>query len=96
MKDVYELIQEEHLTEDLKLIAAITGMDTLRNMLRHLKGLHIYIPKLTRLDSFVVEFINNNSDKPIKAIAYELGVSEQYLRNMQKNIRINKYKDRAF
>jgi hypothetical protein len=41
-----------------------------------------YIPKLCRLDSFVTRYIRENKDKPVKVLAKDLFVSEQYLKKI--------------
>ncbi len=80
MNDVYEIIQEAELTPDLQIMADLCGIDIVRTLLRTLPGMSFYIPKITRLDSFVRRFISINRDKSRKQIAKELNVSENYLK----------------
>ena len=44
--DVYDLITEDDMTEDLKMLTGICGMDTMKEILRNFGGLNFYIPKL--------------------------------------------------
>lgn len=84
MKDIYENIQLEDLTDDLKLIANVVGIDVMRNLLRNLQGAYLYIPKISRLDKFVIRYLSQNQGKSLKQIAVELGVSTQYLWKLRR------------
>lgn len=83
-------IEETELTDDLKVIADVIGMDMVRIMLENFQGLSFYIPRLTRLDKFVERYILQNSERPLKMIAKELNVSEQFLRDLEKRKRAEK------
>lgn len=84
MNNVFEEIEYEELTEDLKLIADVCGIESVRNMLKELSGTYFYVPKISRLDDFVIKYIKRNNDKSKKEIARSLNVSEQYLRTLIK------------
>ncbi len=90
MKDIYEKIEIGDLTEDLELIANAVGIDVLRNLLRNLQGAYLYIPKISRLEKFVVRYLNQNQNKTMKQIAVELGVSTQYLWKLRREGKIAK------
>lgn len=83
--DVYDQIKKDELTEDLQLIANICGLDPVRSLLRHYSGMSFYVSRLSRLDNFVKNYLNKNSEKSIKTMAKELGVTEVFLKKMQKN-----------
>ncbi len=89
MKDIYEKIEIQDLTDDLELIASVVGIDVLRNLLRNLQGAYIYIPKISRLEKFVVRYLNQNNHKSLKQIAVELGVSTQYLWKLKREGKAN-------
>lgn len=80
MADVFEFIDESELTPDLQIMADLCGMDLVRKLLKSLPGMSFYIPRISRLDSFVKKFISMNRDKSRKQIAKELNVSENYLK----------------
>jgi hypothetical protein len=80
MQDIFDLIREDELTDDLLLISRSCGVDVVRKLLKYMSGLAFYIPKMSRMDKFVNRYFRENSNKSIKQIANELGVSEQYLR----------------
>jgi hypothetical protein len=80
-KKIYDMIEPQDLTPDMRLIAEVCGIDNARKILRDLGGTSVYIPKITRLHSFVDRYMADNSGKERKDIARELGVSETYLRN---------------
>lgn len=84
MKDIYENIQVDELTDDLKLLAKVVGIDGIRNLLRSLQGAYLYIPKISRLEKFVIRYLNENRNKTIKEVAVELGVSSQYLWKLKR------------
>lgn len=87
MQDIFDRINEDDLTPDLKMISDACGLEAVRNMLRHLSGLSFYIPKITRLEGFVGNYMSAHKDFPLKKIAKDLGVSEQYLKTFSnKNV----------
>ena len=88
MKDIFEKIQEDELTDDLKLIAKVVGIDAIRSLLRNLQGAYLYIPKVSRLEKFVIRYLNENNHKTIKEIAVDLGVSSQYLWKLKREGKI--------
>lgn len=88
MKDIYDNIQIEDLTDDLELIATVVGIDTLRNLMRKLQGAYLYIPKISRLEKFVIRYLQENQDKSLKQVAVELGVSTQYLWKLKRDGKI--------
>lgn len=81
-KDVFTKVEIEDLTDDLKLVANACGIETVRNLLRNCAGISIYVPKLARLDKFIRRYIKENSNKPFKQIASELGVTEQFIKKL--------------
>jgi Mor family transcriptional regulator len=85
--DIYELINEEDFTSDLKLLSSICGVEITRNIIRYLSGINFYIPKITKLDTFVINYLNNNKKKSIKELAQDLKISEQTVRNVKNRIR---------
>jgi hypothetical protein len=87
MNNVFEQLTENDLTPDLQLLADTCGMQTVIKLLENFAGLNFYIPKISRLEPFVERYLKQNSQKSIKVLARELGVSEQYLKNMEKRCR---------
>ncbi len=85
--DIFEQIEFEDLTEDLKMLAEACGLDTVRKMLKFFGGLNFYIPKISRLDKFILKYLSQNKEKSQKQIARELNVSEYFLRVLQKRNR---------
>lgn len=85
--EIFEEIEFEDLTEDLKMLAEACGLETVRKILKHFGGLNFYIPKISRLDKFILKYISKNKDKSQKQIARELNVSEYFLRVLQKRSR---------
>jgi hypothetical protein len=93
MADIFNEIEEEDLTEDLGMIADVCGIETVRDLMRHYPGLSFYVPKLARLDTFVVRYLRTNRRRGFKLLAHDLGVSESYLRRIAKNIILRKKND---
>lgn len=85
--DVFTKLEISDLTDDLKLIANACGIDTVRMLLRYCAGMSIYIPKLARLDKFILRYIRENSDKSFKQIATELGVTEQFVKKLFRQMK---------
>lgn len=84
MKDIFEKIEKSDLTEDLSLIADAMGLEVVRNLMRNLSGLYVYIPRISRLEKFVRRYMEENSEKPFKEIALDLNVSSQYLWKLRR------------
>lgn len=84
MDNIFELLTENDLTPDLKILLDVCGMDTVKIILKKLNGLNLYIPGIAHLDTLVYKYIRKNPDKTTKQLAYELGVSETYLKKLQK------------
>ncbi len=85
---VFENINESHLTDDLMMIYEVCGIETVRILLRYFGGMTFYIPKLSRLDSFILGYIKENREaKSFKIMAQELNVSETFIRSLDKKIR---------
>lgn len=80
--NIYDDIEYEDLTEELKLIADSCGIATVRILLKNLGGLTFYIPKITKLRSYVNRKWNEGNLKNIKEYAKLLQVSETYLRKL--------------
>ncbi|MGA2296023.1 MAG: Mor transcription activator family protein [FCB group bacterium] len=83
--DIFELMTEDDMTPDLKMLCGICGMETMKEILRNFGGLNFYIPKVARLDSLVRKYVKKNRDKENKQIARELNVTVQYLYKILKN-----------
>lgn len=88
MKDVFDCVEAEDLTPDLEMVANVCGIEFVRNLLRNLSGLSFYVPKLSRLESFIGKYMRNNKEKNLKQVAKELLVSEQFLKKLIKDKRI--------
>lgn len=85
--DVYDMITLDEVTPDMRLLADVCGEEAMRLILRHLGGTQFYIPKMSKFDTFVIRYYKLNKDKPLKYVAIQLGVSEQYLRNKISELR---------
>ena len=82
MNDIYDQLQIEDMTPDLKMLAKVIGMEAIRNTLRHFYGMSFYIPKISRFDGFIIRYINQHTDMRYKEIALRIGVSEQFVKNL--------------
>lgn len=92
METHLNLIEYEDLTPDLQLLADVVGMDNTRVILRELAGVYLYIPNISRLERFVLRYLQDNIDKPVKKTANELGVSAQFLWKLKRE-KIKLFKD---
>ena len=84
MSDIFDLINEDELTADLRLVSDICGIETARSLLRHANCINFYIPKVSKLHKFVKRYIKMNPTKSVKLIAADLGVSEYFIREMAR------------
>ncbi len=81
---VLDMMASDDLTEDLKLIESVCGMDTVKKLMTDLSGINFYIPKITSLETLVMRYIKTNSGKSFKQMARELGVSDVYVKSVFK------------
>ena len=82
--DFYKNIEENDLTEDLNLVSKVIGLENVRLLLKHLHGMSVYIPKITRFDKTIKRLLISKPEPNIKSLALELNVSVQYLQNLKK------------
>ena len=93
--DIYDLLNEDDFTPDLKLLSSICGVENTRNIIRCLSGINFYIPKITKLDSFVINYLKNNRQKSVKELAQDLKISEQSVRNVQNRMKDIRRQEKA-
>lgn len=84
MNVLLEDLRYDDLTKDLKLLADVLGMDTVKVLLTELSGLNFYIPHIQSLEDPIRRFIEKNPTLTDKQIAVKLGVSEVYIRKFTK------------
>ena len=84
MDEIYNLLSEEDLTPDLKMIADVCGTESVTKMIKNLSGLSFYIPKLSHFDSLVLKYAKSKPEKTMKQLATELNVSLPYIRKIMK------------
>ena len=84
MNVLFEDLRYQDLTKDLKLLADVLGMDTVKVLLAELSGLNFYIPHIQSLENLIRRFIEKNPTLTDKQIAVKLGVSEVYIRKFTK------------
>jgi hypothetical protein len=76
--EIYDLITDSDLTDDLLMLSEVIGIDNVRKLLRVFGGISFYIPKLKRLDVFVTRYIRSNKSKPFKELARDLSIGNIY------------------
>lgn len=81
--DIFDQINEDDLSNDLRMIAEICGIEAVRKMIRELNGLSFYIPKIASLPAFILRYMLSNPDLSLKMIAKRLQVSEHYIRKLR-------------
>ncbi len=78
--DAFDMLSYDDLTDDLKIVADVIGLEATIKLMKALQGISIYFPQITKLVRFVSQYMKQNPGKSLKVIAYELSVSESYLR----------------
>jgi len=84
MENVFDLLSESDLTPDLKILLNVCGIETVKTILKNLAGLSFYVPGISHLDTLVMKYISKYPEKTYKQIAFDLGVSEPYLKSLKK------------
>ncbi|MDC1068025.1 hypothetical protein OAQ99_02570 [Candidatus Kapabacteria bacterium] len=72
------------LTPDLQIMSDVIGVDNVQRLIEELGGTNFYIPKYSKLDTFVKRYITLNKGLSNKKLCIDLRVSEQYIRNVKK------------
>ena len=87
MENVFDLLSENDLTADLKILYNVCGLETVKIMLKNLSGLNFYVPGISHLDTLVLKYMKKYPEKTFKQLAFELGVSEPYLKGLRKKLK---------
>jgi len=83
MDKIFDFMTKEDLTPDLGMLESVLGMDIIKKLLKEFSGMSFYIPKITRLDSLIMKYIEKNKGKTTKELAKELNVSTPYLKSFE-------------
>lgn len=79
-----DLKPEDMPTSDLKLVAETCGVETAIQLLEHMPGISIYIPKLERTDlvkSYIIKNFNGSTESA-KRLALDLNLSVNHIYNI--------------
>lgn len=85
-KDKYDYIEYDDLNIYLQDIADMVGMVVLREMIRQLQGLQIYIPAFNRIRPAVNRLISENQHLSSHEIAIKFNLSETFIKKIQKEL----------
>ena len=86
MIDIYDMVTEEELSPDLKMVSVAIGLEGTKKLLRNLAGMPLYIPKLTYFQPVIKRYLKEKGTHNIKETAKELRVSLPYLNKLMKEI----------
>lgn len=86
--DLFEFIQKEDLSEDLKMLAEICGMDVVIKLMKNYAGLQFYVPRISSFKNVYKRTIEKES-KAIsnKDLAAKFDVSEEYIRKIRQELK---------
>lgn len=89
--DLYQQLQNEDLSDDLKMLAEICGMDVVITLMKNYAGLQFYIPRISSFKNVYKRALLNES-KLIsnKDLAAKYDVSEEYIRKIRNEIKSEK------
>jgi hypothetical protein len=91
MENIFDQIVEEDLTPDLRMIADVCGIEIVKKLLIHFSGINFYIPKISRLEGFILKYLSKHENLSHNEIAKELNVSGQFIKKLQKKkIKVSK------
>lgn len=79
---IREIDWKKGLTDELRMVLEACGEDAVLNLMRHLSGHRIYVstaPLRAAQREYVRKF---RHAKPARAMAFELGVSESFVRKV--------------
>lgn len=81
-----DVVSIDDLSEDMKMIAELCGMETAKALLQYCSGVQVYIPRLERIPGVMRKLIRERygerplTESEIKALAVEMRLSPSYLR----------------
>jgi len=81
---IKENIRVEDLTDDLKIVADVIGLEKTVDLMFNLSGMVLYIPRYG-YKNVLKRMLQENGSVNIRDIAKELGVSENFIRNLTKD-----------
>lgn len=83
LKALFDLLEYEDLTPDLKLLCDTTDLETVKKLILNFKGFAFYIPKFVTFRSLVFRYIQAQPrEVSINRIASNLTCSDAYLRSV--------------
>lgn len=89
--DLYQQLIQDDLSDDLKMLAEICGMDVVISLMKNYAGLQFYVPRISSFKNVYKRNIQNES-KTIsnKDLAAKYDVSEEYIRKIRQELRSEK------
>lgn len=82
--NIYSSIRRDELSDDMGLLADLCGLDNIQKIMEAYHGLSFYVPQVTYHHKFIMRYLKEHRNQPIKKLAVYLGVSEVYVRNQLK------------
>ncbi|HRP02860.1 MAG TPA: hypothetical protein PLE30_09460 [Candidatus Kapabacteria bacterium] len=91
--DLYQHLLEEDLSNDLKMLSELCGIDCVRLLMKNYSGLQFYIPKISSFRSVFIRIIQNESSSiSNKDLASRLDVSEEFIRKIRLELKAEQKK----
>ena len=66
MDKIFDFMTKEDLTPDLGMLESVLGMDIIKKLLKEFSGMSFYIPKITRLDSLIMKYIEKIKERQLR------------------------------
>lgn len=90
--DLFNNLTQDDLSNDLKMIADLCGMEIVIQLMRNYAGLQFYIPKISSFKSVYIRIIQSEGlNASNKDLASKLDVSEEFIRKIKIEIKKEKY-----
>lgn len=86
-KSPYNLIEFNDLTDDLKLLAEVIGIENVRKLISRYSGIQLHIPRLTHLKGFCESYIEDNINVNNTVLAFRLDSSSEFVKNIKQKFR---------
>jgi len=89
--DLFQQLEKDDLSEDLKMLAEVCGMDVVITLMKSYAGLQFYIPRISSFKNVYKRTIRKESKAMSnKDLAAKLDVSEEYIRKIRQEIKMER------
>ena len=85
-EELVKLVEFDDLSEDMKEVAEVLGIEAVRTLIKDCGGLRFQVPTYRSIKPAMRKYIHNSKCKlTVRQIARRINVSERYVKNIIAN-----------